>query len=194
MITVSQSAELWAVTPDAEALIDRCARVSHQSDDRSGTDTVPFIRRLISVGHLSVLEHASATIAFITDRGVSHELVRHRLCAFTQESTRYCRYADGIRIVVPPGLDVDAIIHDIAEDLYCDLLDDDVKPEIARAVLPTCLATQIVVTANLRQWRHMLTVRLHPSAHPQMRELMRMAGRILLAECPTVFEEFRDIC
>jgi len=192
MEIVGPNVELWSITPDAETLIERCGRVAYQSE--STGDPGSFIKKLIAWGDESVLEHASATLAFLTDRGVTHEFVRHRLCAFTQESTRYCRYTSGIRVIEPPSLKkgqrstwLDGAR--TAGLYYEDLLGRGVAPQIARSVLPTCLATQIVVTANLRQWRHIVKLRLSPKAHPQIREIMALALAKLKKLCPNVFDD-----
>lgn len=197
MEIVKPKVELWSITPGAEELIERCGRVAHQSENRTlGADPRDFIKTLIALGHESVLEHASATISILTDRGVTHELVRHRLCAYTQESTRYCRYAKGIRVTEPPFRNETCRLewyHSCrnAEESYIRLVNWAVKPEIARSVLPTCLATQIVVTANFRQWRHMLKLRLSPQAHPQMRKIMVLVFDLLHKECPGAFQDLK---
>jgi thymidylate synthase (FAD) len=153
--------------------------------------------------HESVIEHATMSVRFVCDRGVSHELVRHRLCGFSQESTRYCNYGKGrfgshitvIRPVFWEGED-EREAYEIwereclnAEDAYLDLVARGARPEQARSVLPNSLKTEIVVTANLREWRHIFRLRTSLKAHPQMRQLMRP----LLAECrrrvPVLFDD-----
>lgn len=205
MRIVKPSATLLAITPDAETLIERCGRVCYKSEDRiTSRSESKFIRMIIERGHHSVLEHASATILFVCDRGVSHELVRHRLCAFSQESIRYCNYGKTgrfdtqISVIQPPGLHGEtktdwASTCDIAEEVYKVMIGDGCAPQIARSVLPTCLKTEIATTANLREWRHILKLRTAPAAHPQMREIMVMAAKLLVAECPNVFAEFKDL-
>ena len=152
------------------------------------TGAEAFALAIMERGHESVLEHASATMLFITDRGMTHELVRHRLCAFSQESTRYCNYGNANEItVVQPALACrSGAASDTAwmatmrkcEDTYLELIENGVAPQHARSVLPTCLKTEIAVTANFRQWRHMIGLRLLDKAgkaHPQIKELFTMA-------------------
>jgi thymidylate synthase (FAD) len=200
MKIVQQSAKLLAHTPNPECLIERCGRIAYKSENKINVGTAQkFIEMIIKNGHESVLEHASATILFICDRGVSHEIVRHRICSFTQESTRYCRYSDkkhdGITVIKPPfnGNDSDfledcwrLLCHD-SELCYINMINNGVAPEIARSVLPTCLKTEIAVTCNFREWRHFLKLRMAPSAHPQIREIAQMAFVELKKIAPTVF-------
>ncbi len=205
MRIVSPSATLLSLTPNAEQLIERCGRVCYKSEDKITPDSAAeFITRIIKNGHHSVLEHASATILFICDRGVTHELVRHRLVSYSQESTRYCNYGKAtkfdknITVIQPPGLGepeqhgmwIDACM--CAERVYMTLTKNGVSPQIARSVLPNCLKTEIATTANLREWRHILALRTSNAAHPQIREIMVMAARLLVAECPNVFAEFTE--
>lgn len=150
-----------------------------------------FIRNIIDRGHLSVLEHVSATYVLVTDRGVTHELVRHRTgIAYSQESTRYCMYADGISVISDEFLDhawLDAMQG--CERAYMAKLASGQSPQIARAVLPTCLKTAIGVTANMREWRHVFELRLASAAHPQIRRLMAMVVRDLCATDMALFVE-----
>lgn len=197
MKTIEQSVEITTYTPDPERHIERYGRIAHKSEDKITADShVAFIRKIMKMGHESVLEHASASLLIVTDRGISHELVRHRIASFTQESTRYCAYADEITVIEPPDLPPlsgftrwDQACW-AAEKAYKGLLANGCKPEIARSVLPTCLKTEIVMTANLREWRHILRLRLAKAAHPQMRELAGMIRDRLIEIAPTCFEEF----
>ena len=206
MKIVQPSAELLWITPDAEQMIELAARTCYKSEDKINADSsTALIRKLVKSGHHAMLEHASASIRFVCDRGVANELVRHRLCAFAQESTRYVNYSSGkfgseITVIQPPGLDVEVnttrreLWKDVcttAEARYLDLIDDKVPPQIARSVLPTCLKTEIVCTTNLREWRHIFTLRLAKAAHPQIREVMVIALDILKKECPVVFEDIK---
>lgn len=197
MKTVQPAVLLEAYTPQAQGVIECAGRTCYRSEGKAGPDTAgPFVRMLIRRGHESVLEHASATLRFVCDRGVSHELVRHRLASFSQESTRYCDYAkaDGIEFIEPPGLTGgvrDTWRHAVtsAEHRYRELRSLGVPPEIARSVLPTALRTEIVVTANFREWRTILKQRCAPQAHPQMREVMLLARDLLYAVAPDVFAD-----
>ena len=190
--------------------------------DCSGTGTdelsvVAFVKKILSNGHESVLEHVSAGFKIVTDRGVTHELVRHRIASFSQESTRYCNYGNdrfgkNLTFIEPPGLrtpeqtgesvtmaDGDlgawASVLEGAEHIYLEMISRGVAPQIARSVLPNSLKSEIGMTANAREWRHFLKLRLSPKAHPQMREVARMI-QILLGEWfPAAFEEFAvEVC
>lgn len=166
------------MTTDPLGLIERCGRVCYKSEDKiTDTSKYKFVEMLLKRGHEAVLEHASATYLLITDRGVTHELVRHRLASYCQESTRYCNYGNEITVVEPPGLsDYDAKewrqACGIAETCYKNLLAGGQSPQIARSVLPTCLKTEITITANFREWRHIFKLRTSAAAHPQIRELI----------------------
>lgn len=190
--------ELIWVTPEPEQVIERAGRLCHKSEERIGDNTAgPFIRKLIGWGHDSVLEHACASLRFVCDRGVSHELVRHRLASFSQESTRYCDYAGkSIALIAPPGLAGNAHLqyaNMVAAHSYEALRREGHPPEITRAVLPTCLKTEIIMTTNFREWRHVFTLRCAPAAHPQMRALMSGACELLYAQAPHVFADCWDV-
>ena len=182
--------------------IERCGRVCYKSEDRiSGGSAEDFVRGIIRRGHESVLEHASFTVKFIVDRGVSHELVRHRIASFSQESTRYCNYASekfGTELVVvePFFLTPDtaawnwwALACRQAENAYFGMLDFGCSPQEARSVLPNSLKTEVVMTANLREWRHFLRLRTAPAAHPQMREVAVPLLAELRDRIPVVFDD-----
>lgn len=209
MRIVEPSVELLHATPNAEQIIERAGRVCWKSEDKITDDShVAFIRMLMEPGrkHESVLEHASAGFSVVCDRGISHEIVRHRICSYSQASTRYCNYGKGkfggeISVIKPseivkgeyPGTpEFNAWWHSCqtAENEYLKMLAAGAKPQNARSVLPTCLATEIVWTANLREWRHILTLRGAPSAHPDIRVIISMIKPHLLRIAPTVFEEF----
>lgn len=160
--------------------IERAGRTCWKSEGQATADSAPrFVDMLVhGKGHESVIEHESITVRFICDRGISHEIVRHRIASYSQESTRYCNYGKkgGMRVVQPPfskleSIDVWTKAMLAAEDAYLQLLALGEKPQIARSVLPTCLATELVMTANLREWRHFLMLRTAKAAHPQIREL-----------------------
>lgn len=203
MILVEQSASLEAITPDALALIERAGRTCYRSEDRIGPGTAEaFVAMIRRRGHLSVLEHAVATLRLVTDRGVSHEMVRHRIASFSQESTRYCNYGrSAVAFVRPVKADGSPAFVDyahtrwehamlVAEAMYLDLLEAGATPQDARSVLPNSLKTEIVITANFREWLHIFDLRTAPAAHPQMRHLMGLARAVLAAEAPTIFGGF----
>ena len=160
--------------------IEWAARISHRSEDvQSDVSYERFITAVVlGKGDWSVVEHASATVDAVVDRGVTHEWVRHRIGAYTQESTRFINYEKklGAKVVVPPGLS-DAAFEiwkeavDAAEETYKSLLGHGSSPQIARSVLPSGLAARIVVTYNLRNWRHFFLMRTTRETHPQFREV-----------------------
>jgi thymidylate synthase (FAD) len=198
MKIVKPGVELIWITPNAEQMIELAARTCYKSEDKITSDSSSaLINKLVANGHHAMLEHASASLKFVCDRGVTHEFVRHRLCAYAQESTRYCNYGkdkfgNEITVIEPPGLDnvsqeAWAEACALSEEAYLEMLEHGCSPQIARSVLPTCLKTEIVCTANLREWRHIFTLRTSAAAHPQIKEVMAIALHIMQAECPTVF-------
>lgn len=171
---------------------------SEASTEDGGTET--FVRNLIRRGHESVLEHESVTVKFVVDRGVSHEIVRHRIAAYSQESTRYCNYSHGkfggeITVVKPCFWEEESTQYKEweylcrrAEATYLFLLRN-ATPEEARTVLPTSLKTELVMTTNLREWRHFFQLRTAKAAHPQMREVAIPLLREMNRSIPAVFED-----
>jgi thymidylate synthase (FAD) len=199
VIFVDQSARIESEFDGESQLrrIERIAKISHASDpcsDISGTKE--FVRKLIAWGHESVLEHVSITVDLTTSRGITHQLVRHRLASFLQESTRYVKYDDQIMVVRPTSMMEESChVHwckamQNAESSYRRLLEMGAKPEVARGVLPTDLASRIVITANLREWRHILRLRLDEHAHPDIRVLMRMILQLFKENIDVIFDEF----
>lgn len=159
-----------------------------------------FIEMLLSNGHESVLEHEKISIKFICDRGVSHEIVRHRLASFSQESTRYCNYSsdkfnNALSIIdIRPFMDDDQYeqwleMMGICEDMYFTLINRGCSPQIARSVLPNSLKTEVVVTANIREWRTIFKQRTSIKAHPQMRQLMIPLLEELKDKLPILFDD-----
>lgn len=159
-----------------------------------------FIEMLLSNGHESVLEHEKISIKFICDRGVSHEIVRHRLASFSQESTRYCNYSsdkfnNALTIIdIRPFMDDDQYeqwleMMGICEDMYFTLINRGCSPQIARSVLPNSLKTEVVVTANIREWRTIFKQRTSIKAHPQMRQLMIPLLEELKDKLPILFDD-----
>ena len=184
--------ELGQFTPNACELIEAAGRTCYKSEPKG--DAGAFVRMLIRRGHESVIEHASATFRIVCDRGVSHEIVRHRLASYSQESTRYNNYAHAgeLEFIQPPGLA--AVAHHAwtlacaaCEQSYLEMIGVGCSPQIARSVLPNCLKTELVMTANFREWRHFIRLRCAPAAHPQMREIAGMIRDMLIANWPTVF-------
>lgn len=208
---VEPNVTLLSHTPDPEILIEQAGRTCYRSEPSGEGSHVPFINMILNRGHESILEHASATFRIVTDRGTSHQIVRHRLASYSQESTRYCNYTkdkfdNQICCIIPRGIineSVDDIYFKqraclentikIAEETYFKLISDGVKPEVARSILPTCLKTEIVMTANFREWRHFLKERMSPAAQSDIREIAQHIYVELVNIAPTVFGEFDSI-
>lgn len=182
------NADVKSITPiDGAAILKRleqCGRVCYKSEAKiTKTSAERFISNIIGLGHEAVLEHCSFTVKFICDRGVSHEIVRHRLASYCQESTRYCNYSkegfgEEITVIKPCFWDETDLKYAAwanfcsnAEDAYIDLIRSGATPQEARSVLPNSLKTEVVMTANIREWRHFLKLRCAKAAHPQMREV-----------------------
>lgn len=207
MNVIKPSAEL--LTPiDSEWVLrhlERAGRLCYKSEDKSDGTVVgssKFLKDKITRGHESIIEHFSASVLFVCDRGVSHEIVRHRLASYSQESTRYCNYSKerfGREITViepcfadrwtPEQYKIWYNAMEAAERHYMHLLDTGVTPQEARAVLPNSLKTEIIMTANIREWRHFFKVRCAPEAHPQMREVANMALKLFREALPSLFED-----
>lgn len=208
MQIISPSFELLSYTPNLTKLIEECGRVCWKSEDkiREGSD-VKFIEMLKGVNHASVLEHGSITVRFICDRGVSHELVRHRIASFSQESTRYCnyskdKYSNEITVIEPffYGKDRETgefalwrYSCEVAERVYLQLLEKGSKAQEARSVLPNSLKTEIVVTANPREWIHILALRTSNAAHPQIRQIMSPLLKVFRTKWPAIFNDIGSI-
>ena len=182
--------------------IERCGRVCYKSEHKVTPDSAPlFVASIIKRGHESVLEHYSFSVLFTVDRGVSHEIVRHRLASYSQESTRYCNYSNdrfdkSITIIMPNYLEpgTEGFDHWLgscvwAEEKYFNMLEWGCTPQEARAVLPNSLKTEVVMTANLREWRHFLRLRTSKAAHPQMREVTIPLLKELKNTIPVVFDD-----
>lgn len=189
--------------------IELAGRTCYKSETGITEDSAEkFVRMIRNRGHHSVLEHSYSTVRIICDRGYSHELVRHRLCAFSQESTRYCNYKGGVTFVIPPWINArpgkytsnDFGLWDTpskkwgkllceAEDTYINLLALEWTPQQARSVLPNSLKTEIVTSANLREWLHIFNLRTSKAAHPQMREIMIPICKEFKKRIPIIFDE-----
>jgi thymidylate synthase (FAD) len=163
--------------------IEAAGRTCYKSKSDLTIDTAKkFVAMIIGRKHESVLEHEKITVRIVCDRGVTHEIVRHRLNAFSQESTRFCNYGNEnhggqIRVVMPPTLNPTQQLEwqravEADEALYLKWTSEGVHAQIARSILPTCLQSEIVWTCNIRQWRHVFRLRTAKAAHPQMREIM----------------------
>lgn len=182
-------------------LIERVARVCYQSETgKTFEDTKAFIRRLIKRKHFAMIEHSFLSVMFECDRGISHEVVRHRIGSFAQESTRWCNYSkdrfgNGIT-VIDPGFDRNGIDHLTwkraclsAEDTYMKMVNSGISPQKARGVLPHALKTSVVLSTNYREWRHFFELRCAADAHPQLRELATKLLHDLNGKIPVIFED-----
>jgi len=175
--------------------IERAGRTCYKSEDKITNDSaVKFCKTIIASKHHSVLEHEKISVLIVCDRGVSHEIVRHRIASYSQESTRYCNYTkdkfgNEITVIRPSfwkeysrNFYTWKMACECSENLYFELIKDGAKAQEARSVLPNSLKTEIVCTYNIREWRHFFTLRCSKAAHPQMREI---AIRIL--------EKFKEV-
>ena len=185
--------------------IEAAARTCYKSEGKiQEGSAAKMVASLIKSGHEAMLEHASVTVKFVVDRGISHELVRHRLASFAQESTRYCNYSKDdfgseITFIIPEYLEYKSEGWNIwkesmkqAEDAYFKMLDFGLSPQQARAVLPNSLKTEVVMTANLREWRHFFKLRALGTTgnpHPQMLEVAVPLLEDMKNLIPVVFDD-----
>lgn len=181
--------------------LERYARICYKSEDKMDDDyNERFLSSIISRGHESVIEHEKVTVMFIVDRGITHEIVRHRIGSYSQESTRYCNYSHDkfgqeITVIKPYYLEDNEEAYEewykgceATEKSYFAMLKKGCSPQEARAVLPTCLKTEIAVTYNMREWRHFFELRCSPAAHPQMREVTIPLLLLFKERLPILFD------
>jgi len=194
-------------------MIEKAGRTCYKSENKiTQGSALKFVKMLRDRGHHAMIEFGDIVVRFVTNRGVTHELVRHRLCSFAQESTRYVRYDGGMEFIRPVWCDekwtgvtwsgmtkryksytnaemtwADACLR--SEIAYINLITDGWRPEQAREILPNSLKTEIVVKANIREWRHLLTLRTSKAAHPQIRVLMLPLLDELKEKIPIVFDD-----
>ena len=210
---------------DGQAILkklERIGRVCYKSESNITDDSAErFVKTIIKNGHESVLEHVSISVRVICDRGVTHEIVRHRIASYSQESTRYCNYSNDkfgneltfikpcwfksslkdlnnyakessiyyFNFITEEEADWIDFMGDI-EEYYVKLLNDcNWKPQEARSILPNSLKTELVMTMNLREWRHFFKLRCDKAAHPQMREVANMILEEFRKEIPVVFDD-----
>ena len=185
--------------------LELVGRTCYKSEDKITEDSAAkFVAGLIKRGHEAMLEHVSITVKFVTDRGISHEIVRHRLASYAQESTRYCNYSQDkfgheLTFIIPDFLEYGSEGFKIWKDemkqvekTYFAMLEAGHTPQEARSVLPNSLKTELVMTANLREWRAFFKLRAANStgaAHPQMLEITRPLLDDLKAMIPVVFDD-----
>ena len=199
--------------------IETAGRLCYKSEGKTTDDSCfKFVKSLIARGHESVIEHQSFSVRFIVDRGVSHELVRHRLASFSQESTRYCNYSndekfgDDIVFIKPLWISDEQVdlmskineknhlqVEETTKAWYAAIQESEQgykmltklgwTPQEARSVLPNALKTEIIITANLREWRTIFKQRTAKAAHPQMREVMIPLLTEIKEKIPVVFDD-----
>ena len=199
--------------------IEKIGRVCYKSENNITDDSAErFIKNIIKNGHESVLEHVSITLRVICDRGVTHELVRHRIASYSQESTRYCNYSNDkfgneLTFIKPcfweNRYNTDECEMSIGfecrneyeqwlkcmasiEQCYFAMLEHGATPEQVRSIFPNSLKTEIVMTMNLREWRHFLKLRTSNKAHPQMREVALITLNLLKDKIPVVFDDIKE--
>ena len=183
-------------------IIEQAGRVCYKSEDKITIDShEKFIKSILNRGHEAVIEHGVVTCKIVCDRGVTHEIVRHRLASYCQESTRYCNYSkDGfdnqITVVEPCYLEQGTPTYtiwkngcEVSEKTYMAMLQLGCTPQEARAVLPNSLKTEIVMTMNIREWRHFFKLRCSPAAHPQMGEVAKLGLEVMHKVLPLLFED-----
>lgn len=223
MRLVRPSIEFLNATTNPLRAVEKAGRTCYKSEDKITEDSArDFVKTLMKRGHLAMIEHAWASYRVITDRGVTHEIVRHRLFSYAQESTRYCDYSRGVTFVLPPWILIpegaycmgDVLESTRLEDVYSSMSHSDViwygqlclaeiaykdltsserkvqwTPQEARSILPNALKTELVITGNLREWLHFLTLRTAKNAHPQMQEIANMLLTDLRERVPVVFDD-----
>ena len=220
MRVVRPSVEVMTVLgPEMLIQIEKAGRTCYKSEQAFTVDTAKkFVTMLIARGHESVVEHGMITVRFIVDRGVSHEIVRHRIASYSQESTRYCNYSkdkfdNQISVIEPFGLlpcdagsdkihppeacscnqcklwDLWFVHMHHSEMTYMRMIELGAKPEWARSVLPNSLKTEIVCTYNFREWRHFFKLRTAQAAHPQMRQVARPLLQYFRDRIPVLFDD-----
>ena len=201
---------LTPITGDELQRIEYAGRTCYKSEDKITDDSAKkFVENLIKRGHEAMLEHSSLSVKFICDRGVSHELVRHRLASFAQESTRYCNYSKDkfgkeLTFIKPKFFEEGTDSYKYwenamadAENYYFSMLDFGCTPQEARSVLPNSIKTEIVMTANYREWRHFFWLRAARKtgpAHPQMEELTVPLLYEVSGLIPVVFDDIVEKC
>ncbi len=205
MRVIQQSYEILTDLSDPMKIlkdIELAGRVCYKSENNITEDScITFCKNIINRGHEAVIEHSQLSVKFTVDRAIANELVRHRIASYCQESSRYVNYSkdkfcNEIKVIEPDCLEQRSPEYGIwfdackyAESSYMDLLKEGVKPELARNVLPLSTATEIIMTANIREWRSALKLRASQYAHPQMRSVMRKLLGDLKSKIPVLFDD-----
>ena len=177
--------------------IEEAGRTCYKSHNRNASEdiTKSFIKGLIKSGHTSVLEHLNISFRIVCDRGTSHQLVRHRHIAISQQSTRYVDSKD-LEVIRPLGMSADSIEYKLwydgvnhIERVYNALLSETNSKDLARSILPLCTKTELILTANAREWRHIIEQRSTPHAHENIRKLASLILEELCLHYPVIFED-----
>jgi thymidylate synthase (FAD) len=200
MRLIQPSVELLWITPKAAYNVEMATRTCYKSEDSySPEKTAKFLDKIINqYHHESVIEHGVASFRIICDRGISHEIVRHRIASYSQESTRYVNYTKDkhgggdMQFILPEGLDeaqTKSVIqsYEAAERWYNALIADGLTPQQARDVLPNGVKTELVMTTNFRSWLNFIKLRTAKGAHPKMQVVAKMIQAILCREVPEIF-------
>ena len=182
--------------------LEKVGRVCYKSEEKTTEESaIKFITGIIKRGHEAVIEHFNITVKFTTDRGITHEIVRHRIASYAQESTRYCNYnkdkfGKEISVIKPVNIKEGTKEYEDwlyamneAEKSYFTLIEDGCKPQVARSVLPTCAKTEIMVTMNMREWRHFIKLRSSSAAHPDIRILAIDLLKQFKEKIPVIFDD-----
>lgn len=182
--------------------LEICARNCYKSEDKITDESAPkMIKKLIEMGHEAMIEHFSISLKLVTDTGVLKDLSRHRLVSFAVESTRYCMYAkdkfgNEISVMRPPVIKPGSREYDIwlkcmqnIEQSYLQLASLGCKADVCRMLLPHSTKVEMIMTANLREWRHVLKLRTAAAAHPTVQEVMKMVLRHFKHTIPVVFDD-----
>lgn len=202
MKIINQSVEILNIShPEPLKLIELIGRTCYKSECKiTETSAYDFVDMLLKKKHEAVIEHVSATVKFITDRGVTHEIVRHRVASYAQESTRYCNYSKDkfgaeLTFIKPEeigqyeSLDIWKQAMYETEKAYLNLIMNGASAQIARSVLPNSLKTELIMSANLREWRHFIRLRGSSEAHPQIRALTLNLLEQLREMIPLIFDD-----
>lgn len=182
--------------------IEKIGRVCYKSEDKITDDSArKFVANILKSGHESVIEHEKVSVRIVCDRGVTHEIVRHRIASYSQESTRYCNYCNEkfgkeLTLIKPLFWKEDSMEYNMwldtmqtIENTYNKLIEVGAEPQQARSILPNSLKTEIVVTMNLREWRHFFRLRTSKRAHPQMREVACAILADFRGKIPVIFDD-----
>ena len=186
--------------------IEKIGRVCYKSEGNITEDSAEkFVKNIMNKNHESVLEHVNISVRVICDRGVTHEIVRHRIASYSQESTRYCNYSnekfgEELTFIKPCFFEEGSKGYEIwkksmqnIENEYMELIEVGATPQEARSILPNSIKTEIVMTMNLREWRHFFKLRCDKAAHPQMREIANMILKEFKEKIPVIFDDIEVI-